>query len=281
MNARKEEWKSNEVEVQPAVDRDLAIVDDVMQDVLPFTKAIFARGGLNRAPQQIGSSVLVTIEEEVFLLTAAHAMEPFRGNSVFIALDGQYVPVEGSVYRNHPGPTSHHIEQDEVDTAVLHVQGPYAARLREIAYPFENSLLLNTPYPGAYVAVGYPLKLAKREARQIFSYPMGWLLQGLTEERYQRLGISPSASLAFGMSKRVATSNGYVPRPSLRGMSGCGVWIVPRVNGIELPHRLVGLFTGTAKARGLALATNIRRHVACISHFFPALLVVEPTNPDR
>jgi len=275
MTPSKDEWKFTGTEVQPSVDRDFRVVEGVMREVQPFTKPLFTREGLNRAPHQIATSVIVTIAGHVFLLTAAHAIEHFKGKSVLIPLDGQYVSLDGDVYRNDPGPSGHHGDEDQVDTAVLHVRDPHVARLIEFAYPFERSLLLNTASPGSHVAVGYPLRLSKKEGRQIFSYPMGWLLPGITADRYRRSKINPSENLAFEMTKRVATPSGYAPRPSLRGMSGCGVWIAPRVDGVDLPHRLVGLFTGTNKAQALALATNIRRHAECIAHFFPTLIHIE------
>jgi len=275
MTPSKDEWKYTGTAVQPSVDRDLCVVEGIMREVLPFTMPLFTREGLNRAPQQIATSVIVTIAGHVFLLTAAHAIEQFKGKSLLIPLDGQYVSLDGGVCRNDPGPTGHHGDEEQVDTAVLHVRGPNVARLIECAYPFERSLLLNTASPGSYAAVGYPLRLSKKKGSQIFSYPMGWLLPGITEDRYRRSKINPSENLAFEMTKRVATSSGYAPRPSLRGMSGCGVWIAPRVDGMDLPHRLVGLFTGTNKAQALALATNIRRHADCIAHFFPTLVHTE------
>jgi hypothetical protein len=272
MSPSKDEWKSRGLAMQEAVDRDLAIVNGVMREIQSYTKPLFTREGTNRAPQQIGTGVIVTIAGHVFLLTAAHVMAHFKRKSLFIPLDGQYVFLAGAVFLNDPTHTGDH---DRVDTAVLHVGEPNIAALRETAYPFERSLLLSTAVPSTYLAVGYPLRLSKKIGRQIFSPPMAWLLTGIPDDHYQRSKINPSANLAFRMTKQVSTSNGWAPRPSLRGMSGCGVWIIPRVDGVDQPHRLVGLFTGTNKAQALALATNIRRHAECISHFFPAIRLTQ------
>ena len=134
------------------------------------------------------------------------------------------------------------------------------------------------PLPTSFALVGYPLRQSKKLDTKIFSYPMGWLLQGLLEDDYRKLRTVPTKNLLFGLSKRVATENGYAPRPALRGFSGCGVWIVPRVDGVDLPHRLVGIYTGTKKEHGLDVATNKRLCSACIMYFCPDLMYIEPGN---
>jgi hypothetical protein len=278
MSPDKNEWKEIEAAIQPAVDRDLTIVDGVAKDVLPFTKPLFRREAPNRAPEQIGSGVIVFIADNVFLLTAAHCMQEFHRQGLFIPLDGQYVQLEGPVYRNDPGPSERHDDHDLVDVAILHIKGVHESRLKEIAYPFERCLLIDTPLPTSFALVGYPLRQSKKLGTKIFSYPMGWLLQGRLDDDYQKLKTVPSKNLLFGLSKRVATENGYAPRPALRGFSGCGVWIVPRVDGVDLPHRLVGIYTGTKKEHGLNVATNIRLYSACIMHFCPDLMYIEPGN---
>ena len=97
MSPDKNEWKEIKAAIQMAVDRDLAIVDGVAKNVLPFTKPLFRRDAPNRAPEQIGSGVIVSIADNVFLLTAAHAMQEFHRQGLFIPLDGQYVQLDAGV----------------------------------------------------------------------------------------------------------------------------------------------------------------------------------------
>jgi hypothetical protein len=280
MSRKKDEWREHEAEIQPIVDRDLGLVEEVMRGVLPFTKPVFLREGLNRAPVQIGSGIVAKLADEVFLLTAAHAMENFRGQRIFIPLDGQYVQLEGSVFHNYPGPNGFHTDKDEVDTAVLHIEGEHKERLLDVAYPLEEAFFLRTIPPTSCVAVGYPLRLSQKVGRQIFSYPMGWLLQSKDVEFYKKLKLNAAQNMAFGMSKRVATEHGFAPRPALRGMSGCGVWLTPRIDGIAQPHRLIGIFTGINRLHALALSTSLVRHLQCISHCLPGLASLEKTNEN-
>jgi hypothetical protein len=283
MSPSKEEWRAKEAAIRPAVDRDFTLGEGIMREVLPFTKPLFTREAPNRAPVQIATAVIVTIAHKVFLLTAAHAMEHFKRKSLFLPLDGEYVQTEARLYWNDPGPSGRHNDHDRVDTAILHVGGSHEQRLAEIAYPLERSLLLNHAVPTSYVIVGFPLTQAKRSGHQIFSYPMPWIVQGKPQDVYQKFQLNPSRNLVFGFPKRIVTKDGYALRPALPGMSGGGVWIAPRLDGIDLSHRLVGIFTGTEKARSLALATNVRLHVDCISRFFPNLFSIDkaPTTSPR
>ena len=282
MNPRKDEWKRHETEIKPLVARDLGLVDVIMKDVLPFTKPLFLREGLNRVPVQVGSSIVARLGNEVFLFTAAHAMDNFRRREVFIPLDGQYVQPEGPVFRNDPGPSGVHGDDDAVDTAVLHIKGAHQARLKEIAYPLEEAMYFRTVVPAACVAVGYPLRLSKKVERQIFSDAMGWLLESRDLDFYIKRNINPAQNMAFTMSKRVATEHGFAPLPALRGMSGCGVWLAPRISGIEQPHRLVGIFTGISRRDGVALATSLVRHIQCIAHVLPHLVrLIKTSENDR
>lgn len=229
-------------------------------------------------PHFIGTGVLLSFNDMVFILTAAHVLEEFDGYALHLPVGTEIIGVKGYSYRT-PKPASGSHRDDPIDAAVFYIdEGPLRDTLKKAALTIDDLYMTDELFPRGVVMLGHPARSFKRWGKALDT-ELSWVhLYGVEENTYERLGFSREDHLLLRYSKRVMTMSGTGNAPSLRGMSGCGVWVVPQLMRHPWPTgtllmrpRLIGIFIETREKDRVYVVTRIFHHLMRIGNAHPEL----------
>lgn len=233
------------------------------------------------SPRPIGSGVLFSLDEKLFLLTAAHVADQFRNRNAALLSkgDGTVIPIWGQAHASAMPPTGKRTD-DVYDYAAVRLDGRLADVLRPLAISAAD--IHNVP-PGVIhgkglVLVGFPARNFKFKRQTFSSSATALETYGMPRERYDRLGFVPEEHLLMQWYNTYYSSKGLTKSFSLTGMSGGGIWLVPELVGEPYPPskpftqpKLLGIFTEHRKSRSMLVGTKIHFHLDKIIERYPAL----------
>ena len=266
----KEWWRSLKSALVPLVEADAKRSVGVLSEIEASTVPLYSPKNLVGVPEVIATGVLLAIRECVFLLTAAHAIEQFNGYPVLLTIDDRFVPAYGESYRTKLPQSGTHVH-DPLDAAVLRIDGDARDKLLPACLALEDLHPTFRPYDIRYCVAGYPRRTTRREGRALIHDLQAMALAGQPIGAYEKLGLSPTLYIVMEFGKRLITRHGFAKAPSIRGMSGGGVWIVPALQNSPLRRKLAGIFIETRKNRSVAVGTSISVHLSLILAYHPEL----------
>jgi len=243
-------------------------IRQVEQSVEPVITPLYVPKDLVGVPELIGTGVFLKIEDKVFILTAAHVIEQFNQCPPLISHNDKFVPVPGESYRSKKPPSGTHAH-DPIDASVLRIDGPIAERLRHRCLTLDDMYISNEAKIEAYTVVGFPIREVEINEREYIHHPESLTLFSCREGEYKKLGTDRGVHILFDPGKKLISREGTADPPNMRGMSGGGVWIVPRAMGLEESHRLAGIFIEHRRAERLMVATNVAIHLNLIAYYHP------------
>ncbi len=140
----------------------------LMGDIFDSICPIFLNRKEN-AVEQVGSGVLVTIADTIFLLTAAHVVDRSSQGALCIPSNTDIVPIEGSVVsiETEKGVTR---SKDKIDLAYYKLTKFLAANLHQSLRPIErNDLWLtdNTLDDDVYTFSGFPVNKSRSKEETV------------------------------------------------------------------------------------------------------------------
>ncbi|HWE86332.1 MAG TPA: hypothetical protein VG267_15420 [Terracidiphilus sp.] len=266
MAKSKEDWKYvNELGMTLAESIEPTI-REVERSVEPFVTPLYKPKDFVSAPELIGTGVFLKIGASVFILTAAHVIEHFDPYPPLISHKDCFVPVPGESYRTKKPPSGTH-RHDPTDASVMRIDGPIAEQLRDRCLTVEDLYISDVPKIEAYTVVGFPTRELEINGREYIHNPRSLTLFSGLEPEYKRIGSKRSVHIVFDPGKKLIHSKGTADIPNMKGMSGAGVWLVPRVMGSPQPHRLAGIFIEHRRTQRLMVATNVAVHLQLIAHY--------------
>jgi hypothetical protein len=222
-------------------------------------------------PEPVATGVLLSIEEHLFLLTAAHAIEQFGHYPPLIPLAGRIIGIVGESYRTGlPKSGSHN--DDPLDAAVFRIDNAEREAIRSIALGLKDLEPEDEAHESKHLLIGHAIRRFRRVKRELISDPLVLLVDGVPDLDYQKAGINPATHLLMKWDKRTASIDGIEQAPSLRGVSGGAVWRLPGKNESKASVGLAGIFI-ERKQQPLALvATSVLLHLQLIAKFHPELI---------
>jgi len=126
------------------------------------------------------------------------------------------------------------------------------------------------------VVVGFPARNFKKKGFELYCEGTAIETRGVMPKTYKKLGLNTDDHQLMQWYNTMYTAKGVVHSPSLAGMSGGGVWLVPELMGEPFPARapwaqpkLLAIFTEHRKSRSVLLATKIHRHLDKIIEYYP------------
>lgn len=223
-----------------------------------------------RVPVHGGCGVVVSLDEHLFILTAAHVhlgLEENERGQAFAAFDGGLVPIRGRTYRSEPDAD----REDEADAAVIHLAvDDEVVRLRPAAISLDADCVYEGPQIGEPCALrGYPHRDAARvRGGTVTAKWHTWAGYAAQTEAIDVVSKRSVKQLAMKMplDDLRDPTGARVRSVSPAGCSGSGLWTLP----LDGEAKLAGIFTEVRSQH--FVATSIIAHVGLIVRFAPEAL---------
>ena len=235
-----------------------------------------------RAPELIGSGVLLRIGDCVFLFTAAHIAD-FAGEGTLLipGRDG-FMPVNG-FYSVGPMPPSGNRDDDNLDVAFVCLNTECAENLDAGRIIFEASDLSLEAEPKLryiYSFAGYPWRKSRARQSAIETEFITIESSEIPKEQYEALGLARSKHIAIQFNRKRTFSELHrrvVVPPMPSGMSGGGVyaWSEDALKKWPVRLPLVGIANEYIPDKSLLIATRLNFYFRCIANVHPHLVSVE------
>lgn len=211
---------------------------------------IFDIGRRNRLEVQ-GSSVLLTIGDKYFLVTANHVMEPIKHEELFVCQKNGMQSLGSVIVGDIKGirAISKSTKDDNIDIAyaelncvTIDVFDDYEfLTIDDIQPHFE------APENNQYILIGWPATKTKPRYDRpgIHQEYLLYLTSLASKEVYENKSFSLIEVLALRTPSKALDVTGNLQKvPQLKGMSGCGVWSVPSdfsIDETKNSEKLVGI----------------------------------------
>lgn len=197
----------------------------------------------NGYPEQVASGVLLNVEGKYFVLSAAHAFEPFSGEALFIGCGNGIPPhpLEGNLL--HVG--------DPIDAAVLPLGSQVPDKIRESCLtPDDLDLAVPVDERFFHQVCGFRAKASRVDKTTARSKHEGYSSFEYGTHEYQLLGVQREYQVLLAFEERVDGRNVRMPK----GMSGGAVF---KLEGVPAhPTRPVDL---ASRAKLTAIFIGWRR----------------------
>lgn len=244
------------------------IVDEVSKEVLNFSPQLFSKSGLQvepLRPEPYASGVLIKVEGNHFLLTAGHVVEDVNPEDVGVMINNTFFILEGEVKYARPSDSE---QNDKIDLAVWELNDEVIDSLsakykflefQDIEYDHQT-----TTEP-KYLIVGFPVTRSKLNVKtaKIKVAPFIFLTKQAEEKFYERLGFEKHSTLLLDYRKAKIESFDtklVLQGPKPQGISGCGLWYLPKLivnEGQKVPVKLVGIMIEHHNQFNVVVATRI------------------------
>lgn len=264
--------------LHPRAERAYELAESFADAVRP----VFALDNSGRRFEQVGSCVLVAMQQEVFALSAAHVFELIGEYVVPIGCGNKVHYVHGDRFSSLPGRSGTHAD-DGIDAAVLHVHEPPDA-FRIVALPADRLDLVPRPVtPEFCVALGYRVKRSRIVGTSSRSHQNILVSCDAFPDDYARLGVDPERFFVAGYGTDILVGDRWQPSPSPKGMSG-GALV--RIDGLPVDPfhppqdrpipRLTAITTERRRATKttpqVLVGARIGFHLSLIRQFMPDAL---------
>jgi hypothetical protein len=244
---------------------------------------IYAVLPTSERPTQIGSCVLVTIRDQVFVLSASHVFEPIGQYAVLVACGRKLHPLTGDRFSSARGPSGSH-QDDPVDASVLHITCNVPDEIRSAALTVDQcDGELATSSERVFVLSGYRASKSKSSSAGLTSQRERFPSIEWKEADYVRHGLDRNRQVALLYEEQVLVAMKWQTPPRLRGMSGGAIL---RIAGLTVDPRMTPSRALEAKLTAIMIeqrpreknrlpvliGTRIGVHFGLIQQYLPELL---------
>jgi hypothetical protein len=259
----------------------LAAEATLLDSVLPIYRA-----DEQSRPEHLGTSVLISVGEYHFLVTAAHVVDRANGGALYAGVEAGLIELPAAWYTIRSATTGAH-RTDKIDLAIAELTRDQLEALdatRAVTADQMNAAARITRRE-AYLAMGYPESQSKIFAgkRQLRVQPVAFLAQEDHEAPLEVLGFLPDRHFALAFDTRAALSQSgrMETAPTPHGMSGGGVWALGAASPVTqttFSIGLVGVLTEVhARKHQLMVATRITVLTEALRARYPVLRSALPT----
>jgi len=224
---------------------------------------VFLQSELPQKLHQLGTAVFAEMERDLFLLTAAHVTDHRTKGELLVPTRDGLSPIEGYLAYVDLLPEDAR-GNDHVDVAYYRLSPDFAEDLQHHFTPISAKYREVIPTALELTvcsASGYPVTKGKRNGGVLSSEIFSFTGIAAHEATYDGLSLSPMLSivLRFNRKNAVHSEDGRpFPTPSLRGISGGGIFAWPR-GAVGIPdwssRRLVGIVHTYKEREGLIVGT--------------------------
>lgn len=176
----------------------------------------------------VGSSVLISLAEARFLITANHVLSRRQNGSLVVGVSPEIVTIAGQVTTLRATGAQSEAE-DHVDIGVVRLEGEAWASVTDGSFASWAELDIQPPLLArqSFALAGFPSSYNKRMVEGMRLQAKMYTAIGLecAEAAYQSVGRDPIASLMLGFDREAMWGErGIKTAPDLFGVSGSGLW---------------------------------------------------------
>jgi hypothetical protein len=201
--------------------------DALSPRVLPVTAPIFQENSRGE-PELIGSSVLISLAEVRFLVTASHVLKRRAGGALLVGVSPEILPIVGQVTTLRTL-NAQSEDQDHIDIGIVRLEGGSWGAVATSSFASWNELDVGAPVlvRHSYALVGFPYSYNKQVIEGDRMKSVAYRMIGLecTEEAYLSVGRNPNTNVMVGFDRDATWGeHGMRTAPDLYGASGSGLW---------------------------------------------------------
>ncbi len=218
-------------------------------------------------PGPVGSCVLLQHDGKKYLISAAHVLDVFKNEPLFIGTATKWHQLVGDFTTTsiEPGKSR---DDDPYDYAIFPISEDDAAQIDGCHFLTTDQVALgeravfNPPYRSKYLALGWPRNRLNFRRKAHLTEPTNVAFTGVIapEELYKKYNRSPNRHILIEYERKelFSEAGGHLP-PSFDGMSGGGIFTVPGLQrlGDDSPPRLAGITIEVWRERDLYIGTRI------------------------
>lgn len=224
---------------------------EATKDILKCTcQFITEKNGETKAH---ASGVFIKIDENYFLITAAHVIENLE-NDIFVPLENTDTLKLGGELTINALNISEKRDNDKIDVALLKLCEKSVQTISS-HYSFleQNEIEINHSINKLpqYISFGYPCSMTKKKYKtnDLIAKPFNYITIPAEEIIYNELNCETFKNIVVHYEKnRVLnyTTGGYNTGPDTFGISGSGLWFIPSQlveSGHKVVKKLVAILT--------------------------------------
>ncbi len=266
----------------------LNVPQTVEKSVIPIYSVPKTKGHQKpkEKPEQIGSGVLVNIDNTYFIFSATHVFLEF-GQYQIITGDGGGNPVQilyGERFSTGkidlPG-------KDIYDASVFHVQSELSESLKAMAITpedFDFSQFVERKHNQIYISAGFRIKKSNTSGNKVNSKREGYASIELTADDYIKLKFDPKTHIALSYEQQVLVNDNWSVAPIPQGMSGGAIIRVSNLKiddslqqNTELRQLLSAIIIEHHKEKrgvvpGALIGTRINVYLGLIHQYMPEVI---------
>ncbi|WP_289029550.1 hypothetical protein [uncultured Paraglaciecola sp.] len=260
--------------------RALSVPQKVESAVLPILHT------LKRAtkPEQIGSGVIVSLENEYFIFSASHVFDVIGKFNLLVGPSGyeRIAALSGERFSTPKGNSGTH-RDDPFDASVFHIQGGLTDSLKNVAISINDfDIESKNESNNIYMAAGFRSRKSNTAGNEAKGKRECFPTIEYSDDEYSLLGIDRTNHIALAYEDQVLANGQWQTSPTPTGISGGAVI---KISGLNMtppftsaPNARQQLSAITIEQRrerdgkpGVLIATRIGLHMALIKHFMPQL----------
>lgn len=211
------------------------IAADSVVSIASAVRPLFAVTG--HYPDPVASCVLLNLRDQYFLLSAAHAVDPYKTSGLVVGCGNELHPLNGQVFNSARGKSGGHGD-DPTDAAVVHLTPPVPLEMRSSCLSWEDLDLEPLEEERFfYVVCGFRLKTSHVDATTARSRMDRYNTIEWKEDVYRTWDFSREKHVVLGYDKMTEVDQETRTTPLPRGMSGGAVF---KIHGLSAdPYRQV------------------------------------------
>ncbi|MCP4552762.1 MAG: hypothetical protein GY834_12140 [Bacteroidetes bacterium] len=182
--------------------------------------------------EAIASSVLIKIQNDFFLITAAHVLENYDHKKLCLRISKEFKYLIGDIIFTN---ISENDISNRLDVAICRLNDRFVNEIKR-CYNFYNFQEIDFEHnpkeiQNNYLILGYPWKKTKLDThqRKLKIKPFILYTRNVFDKVYQELKILKTTNfiLEYRQRRLIKLKTGYFAKGiNPHGISGCGVWII-------------------------------------------------------
>lgn len=253
------------------------IVNQARQRILQASVVISETRPEYQNVEPIGSGILLNLQGEYFLVTAAHVLNHSNWQKLVIPTapcnvePNPMVFLQGELISSYI--TSKHNKR--YDFSILRFYPKMHKHLQQLNPFVQQNILMNHTLieRDHYIITGYPWRHIKRRGNAFYVDPFTLQTYGVSKKRYQKNKFEADLFALVQYQRRLQRfSDGQIIQArNPQGISGCGLYYVPQFNEYQLntPELyLIGIMIENHQDKGFMAAFKIDLIIEIIRYNF-------------
>ena len=240
----------------------------------------------NPVPEQIGSGVVVEIQNEYFIFTASHVFDDIGDFQLLIGLQGskKLLSLEGDRFSTAKGKSGTHSD-DPIDASVYHhIKENIPQAIKNIALSLDDLDFNQSNIENCiYVAIGFRSKKSNTSKNTVRTRQECFPSIEYAQKEYNILNIDSNLHLAIAYEDQVLMNGNWQLSPQPKGFSrgaivkGSNVSLTPQTTlSLDFEPKLSAITIAHRREKngnpGVLIGTRLGIHLGLIDKYLPELL---------